>query len=236
MSTGVVLGWATEALEKGLISEKEHTLLPLRFGDSESYRTAIHHIAEVKNEFYRNLGMGVRHAAKVYGGEDFAMHIEGNEMSGYHTGYGSLVGMAVAARHSHLCNGGYALDQTLDKDKPLDPEWMAEALLSEEMERCMLNSLVMCLFARKVYDRETIKKAFSAIGKDYTDEDLNAVARRNYATKLRIKKALGFDWENMKLPKRFFETPSSNGILNEETANEILKQYRLKLAELETEA
>jgi len=32
MSAGVALAWATEALEKGIISTKE-TIVPLRFGD-----------------------------------------------------------------------------------------------------------------------------------------------------------------------------------------------------------
>ena len=39
MSGGVALAWATEAMEKGLISTKE-TLVPLRFGDAGSYLQA----------------------------------------------------------------------------------------------------------------------------------------------------------------------------------------------------
>ena len=231
MSTGVVLGWATEALANGLISEDE-TLAPLRFGDFEAYRKAILYIAEAKNEFYRHLGKGVRHASGVYGGGEYAMHAGGNEMSGYHTGYGSLVGAAVGARHSHLCNGGYAVDQGLREDFA-DADKIADALLKEEVERCMLNSLIMCLFARKVYDRETILKAFAAIGKNLTDGDLTAIARRNYAVKLRVKKALGYDWQNVKLPKRFFSTPSMHGVLDEATAYAIMEKYRQKLRDFE---
>jgi len=190
-------------------------------------------IAECKNKFYRHLGKGVKHASGVYGGADFAMHIAGNEMAGYHTGYGSLLGMAVGARHSHLCNGGYAIDQNLKMGGAIDAAWMAEELMAEEIERCMLNSLVICLFARKIYNRETILKALTAIGYKLTDADLTAIARRNYATKLRIKKALGFNWDNIELPKRFFETSSAWGQLDEDMANEIIKQYRMRLQGLE---
>ena len=232
MSTGVALGWATEALEKGLVS-LEDTLVPLKFGNCKEYGAAIKYIAKRKNEFYINLGRGVRHASEVYGGEDFAMHIAGNEMPGYHTGYGSLTGAAVAARHSHLCNAGYSIDQSM-KEGDLDPEKIAESLLKEEIERCMLNSLVMCLFSRKVYDRATILSAFAAVGEELTDEDLSATARRNYATKLRIKKALGFDLKDVRFPKRFFQTPTMHGVLNENTAYEILAKYREKIAGLET--
>ena len=229
MSTGVALGWAAEALEKGLITEAE-TLTPLKFGSPEGFLQAIGHIAWGGNEFYRHLGKGVRHASEVYGGYDFGMQIGGNEMPGYHTGYGSLLGAAVGARHSHLCNGGYSVDQGL-KEPGVDPAQMAQSLLDEEVERCMLNSLVICLFARKVYDRETVRKALAAIGQDLSDEDLSAIAKRNYATKLRIKKALGFDWENIRLPKRYFETPSARGVLDEGIAGEILREYRGRLEE-----
>ena len=230
MSAGVALGWATEALEKGLIT-LDDTIVPLRFNHYKGYMKAVHHIAEVKNEFYRNLGKGVKHAASVYGGEDYAMHIAGTEMPGYHTGYGSLTGAAVGARHSHLDNGGYALDQKMEH--PADVDAIVDALLKEEIERCMLNSLVICLFARNVYSRKMILAAFHAIGEEMTDEELTAVAHRNYATKLRIKKALGFDLNDVKFPKRFFKTPSMRGRLDEATAYEILQKYRERLAALE---
>jgi len=231
MSTGVALGWATEALENGYIT-KEDTLVQLRFGEVEGYRKAIESIAKVANEFYINLGKGVRHASEVYGGKDFAMQIAGNEMPGYHTGYGSLVGTAVAARHSHLCNGGYSIDQGMKEDT-VDTDDFVESLLNEEVERCMLNSLVMCLFARKIYDRETVLKALGSIGKKMSNEELTETARRIYATKLRIKKALGFDLNSVKLPKRFFETPSMHGVLDEATAYEIMKKYRARLEEFD---
>jgi len=160
------------------------------------------------------------------------MHIAGNEMPGYHTGYGSLIGAAAGARHSHLCNGGYSIDQGL-KDSNIDPDEMVNALLKEEIERCMLNSLIICLFARKVYDRKTILSALAAIGHEITDDELTAIAYRNYATKLRIKKALGFDLQSVQFPKRFFKTPSMHGKLDEDTAYEILMKYREKLASLE---
>ena len=231
MSTGVVLGWATEALEKGIISLDE-TIVPFKFGSPQEYRKAVHYIAACENEFYKHLGQGVKHAAGVYGGQDFAMHIAGNEMPGYHTGYGALAGAAVGARHSHLCNGGYSIDQGL-KDSNIDPDEMVNALLKEEIERCMLNSLIICLFARKVYDRKTILSALAAIGHEITDDELTAIAYRNYATKLRIKKALGFDLQSVQFPKRFFKTPSMHGKLDEDTAYEILMKYREKLASLE---
>jgi len=224
MSTGVCLGWATEALERGFVTI-EDTIVDLKFGDSAAYIKAVDYLATGINKFYRALGRGSRYAASKYGGEDFAMQIAGNEMPGYHTGYGSLVGTAVGARHSHLCNGGYGIDQSM---KEFDEDAMIDKLYAEECERCMTNSLIMCLFARKIYDRQTILDALNSVGWNLTDDDLTAMGKRIYQTKLRIKEALGFQQKSVKLPKRFFETPAMQGKLDEETAYRMIRKYTQK--------
>jgi len=112
-----------------------------------------------------------------------------------------------------------------------DKEKIVEGIFNEEKERCMLNSLTICLFARKVYDRKTILSALNAIGHELTDEDLTAIADRVYATKLRIKERLGFELKNVRLPKRFFETPGLWGKLDEGIAYELIDMYDKKLKE-----
>lgn len=221
MSAGVVLGWATEALQKGLVSEKE-TIVPLAFGNKANYLKALRYIACLENEFYAALAKGVNHASNVYGGKEYAMQIAGNEMAGYHTGYGSLVGMSCGARHSHLCNGGYSVDQGM---KTPDIDVLVKKIFAEEVDRCMLNSLVMCLFARKVYDRETILLALHSVGFTLTNDDLTKIAEKIYATKIRIKRAMGFEQEKVVFPKRFFETPSMHGLLDEASAYQAQRQF-----------
>ena len=227
MSAGVVLGWATEAYMKKLVTE-EQTLVPLAFGNTENYLAALDYISERKNEFYDALAKGADYAASVYGGKDFAMTLGKNEMPGYHTGYGAIVGASVGARHSHLCNGGYSIDQSM---KEFDKAKVVDSIFKEEKERCMLNSLIICLFARKVYDRQTILKALNSIGYELTDEDLTAIADRIYKTKLRIKKKMGFDQMSVRLPKRFFQTASLSGLLDEATAYEMIEMYNKKVEE-----
>ncbi len=228
MSTGVVLGWATEAYTSKLVTI-EQTLVPLEFGNKENYLKAIEHIGNRENEFYDTLGKGVYKAAEKYGGKEFAMSIGKNEMAGYHTGYGALVGAAVGARHSHLCNGGYSLDQNM---KEFDKEKLVEGLFKEEIERCMLNSLIICLFARKVYNRETIIPVLKVLGYTLNDEDLTAIGERIFKTKLRIKKALGFELKDIELPKRFFNTPSMTGTMDEKVAYELVQMFQKKCEEL----
>lgn len=226
MSCGVVLGWATEAFQKGLLSTGE-TLVPLEFGGTENYVKAIWYIARAANEFYSLLGRGCYHAAQVYGGQDFAMTMAKNEMSGYHTGYGILVGSVVGARHSHLCNGGYELDRDHEQ---LTSQEMAEGLLKEEKERCMTNSMIICLFSRRAYDRPTIIAAGQAVGLDLDDAILTQIGQKIFQTKMRIRDKLGFDLKQVQLPKRFFETPGLHGVLEEKVAKEMIDLYAALVA------
>lgn len=234
MSTGVCLGWATEAFKTGLVTEND-TLIPLEFGNAEMYKQAIWYISSRKNYFWSALANGCAYAARQYGGYEYAMSIAGNETPGYHTGYGSLIGAAAGARHSHLCNGGYSVDQGLKNFNPIefDKEDLVDKLFKEEKERCMLNSLIICLFARKVYDRPTIISALNSIGYTITDDDLTSVADKTLCTKLRIKRKLHFELKEIVFPKRFFETPSLVGKLDETITKELLDIYQRKCNELE---
>ncbi len=232
ISTGIVLGWATEAYKKGLITDAE-AIIPLEFGLTENYRKTVELISDRANDFYSTLGEGVYKASKKYGGSEYAMHFAKNEMAGYHTGYGMILGSLVGARHSHLCNGGYSFDQSM---KVFDKEKLVESIFAEEKERCMLNSLIICLFSRKVYSRPTILAALNSIGREVTDEELTAISERIYRTKLRIKKALGFNQLEVEIPRRFFETPGLNGVVSEEITRELLEMYNKKTEALMTDA
>jgi aldehyde:ferredoxin oxidoreductase len=151
-----------------------------------------------------------------------------NEMTGYHTGYGAIIGQAVGARHSHLCNAGYSLDQSM---KEFDAEKLVDKIYIEEKERCMLNSLCICLFARKLYDRETIISALNSIGINYTDEALTELGNKIFKLKMKIKGDMGFKFEDLTFPRRFFETPSLTGQLYENVAYELRDMYSKKVSE-----
>lgn len=227
ISTGVVLGWATEAFEKKLIGDTD-TIIPFEYGNLSNYLKAVEYMSVGYNDFYKTLSKGSAVASEKYGGRDFALQFAGNETPGYHTGYGSVVGHTVGARHSHLCNGGYSIDQSMKK---FDKNELIESIFDEERERCILNSLIICLFARKVYDKETILLALSSLGYDLTEDDLTSISDKIYKTKLRIKKMLGFDLNKIRLPKRIFETPSVHGKIDENLAYDLIGMYNEKIQE-----
>ena len=208
MSAGVVLAWATEALEKGLISEKETMGLQLRWGDCNAFKEAISMIVSQPNEFYADLARGVEHAASKYGGKEFALAFGKNEMPGYHTGPAAHTGFLIGARHSHLDNAGYSLDQKVLSQKNLTHEELAQALIKEESFRQILSSLVVCFFAREIYKPETILSALEVAGFRLSAGQLEQLGRRIHCEKFGFKLREGFSFENLRIPKRIFETPS----------------------------
>jgi aldehyde:ferredoxin oxidoreductase len=223
MSTGVCLAWATEALERELISE-EQTLVRLSFGDVDSYLKAIDYIVKQPNEFYRVLAQGVEKASEVYGGKEFALAFGGNEMPGYHTGYASHIGYLIGLRHSHLDNAGYSVDQKLKEIPP--PNELVDRLVKEEQWRQVLSSLVVCFFARGVYKPELVVEAFKPLGIEITEDELIKKGERIYKEKLKLKVRMGFDVDSLRLPKRIFETECLHGRLREEYIREALEYYK----------
>lgn len=231
MTTGVVLAWATEALEKGLISTKETLGLELAWGDCATYARAVRLIADQPNELYQTVAQGVRAAAERYGGEDFALALNRTEMAGYHTGAAAYANYITGARHSHLDSAGYSLDQ---KAKPEDrtPRKMAAALLKEEQWRQILASLVVCFFARGIYTPEIVTESLAAAGVELTDADLEDLGPRILAAKHRFKRREGFDWADYALPKRILETPALGHPIDEAQLRETVAAF----AELAREA
>jgi aldehyde:ferredoxin oxidoreductase len=207
ISTGVVLAWATEAQERGIVSEKDTMGVKLSCGDYIAYIDAVRLIVEQPNDLYQALGHGIDHAASVYGGEEFALAFGKNEMPGYHTGPAAHIGILIGARHSHLDNAGYSLDQKGLVKRQLRPEELAEALLAEERWRQVLSSLVICFFARGIYIPDLVSRALHLAGFELTPKDLYKFGGEILREKYRFKYREGFSPDNIRLPKRILETP-----------------------------
>ncbi|MDZ4163525.1 MAG: aldehyde ferredoxin oxidoreductase family protein [Smithellaceae bacterium] len=215
MSAGVVLAWATEAQERGLISE-EDLGLKLSWGDYETYMEALERIVRQKNGLYQALARGLDYTIEKYGGADFALSFGGNEMPGYHTGPGAHLGVLIGARHSHLDNGGYSYDQKVLPKRAPEPAEMAAELLKEERWRQILSSLVVCFFARGIYTPEVVLKALSVAGFELTEEDLDRLGREIHQVKYRFKMREGFSFEKLRIPRRILETPGPFGMVEED--------------------
>ena len=225
MSTGVILAWATEAYEKGLISERETDGVKLSWGDYRCYIRAVENIIDQPNDFYKALAKGVEYASDIYGGKEFALSYGGNEMPGYHTGPAAHIGFFTGARHSHLDNAGYSVDQkTLIKEK-VSPQELARLLIKEEQWRQILSSLVVCYFARGIYTPEIVLDALRLSGFEMSQDELNQIGAKTLFEKNKFKFREGFKPEQMRIPRRILETVSPVGYLDEEYIKETIKYY-----------
>lgn len=230
MSTGVVLAWTTEAIEKELVTKKETHGLEPKWGDHQTYQKMIEQIVEQPNQFYKHLAKGVDKAAEKYGGLEYALAMGGNEMPGYHTGPAAYTGFYTGARHSHLDSAGYSIDQkAVGKPEELTPQNIADKLYKEETWRQILSSLVVCFFARGVYTPDTVTQALKTVNLNLTEEQLMKTGEKILKQKYKFKSREGFNFNQLKIPTRILETESPNKTIKKETIEETIKLYANKI-------
>jgi aldehyde:ferredoxin oxidoreductase len=226
MSTGVVLAWATEAVEKELVSKEETLGIEPKWGDYETYLKMMELVVNQPNEFYKLLARGVDKVAERYGGLDFALAMGGNEMAGYHTGPAGYVGYYTGARHSHLDSAGYSVDQKeVGKTEALTPQNIVDKLFKEEVWRQILSSLVICFFSRGVYTPDIVTKALKTVNLNFSEEDLMKLGEKILKEKYKFKLREGFDFNNLRIPSKILETESPHKKIKRETIEEAIKLY-----------
>jgi aldehyde:ferredoxin oxidoreductase len=220
MSAGVALAWATEATEKGIISEKE-TIVRLSFGDTEGYKQAMLHLGMATNDFYNILAQGTLRAAEQYGGKDYAC-VLGQEMAGYATGEVYFASQALGLRHSHLDSGGYSYDQ---KEQGKDVSKAVDFLVKDEQGRVLLTSMVSCLFARGVYADELLATCLQAVGYSSLAENLGPVSRNIQKLRWKNRFTTGYVPEEVVIPKRFNEITTVKGPLDSAYLSSLMVEY-----------
>jgi aldehyde:ferredoxin oxidoreductase len=227
MSTGVALAWATEALEKGVISLDE-TMVPLTWGNAETYMKGVELISRPPNDFYRLLAQGAMKCAKQYGGEDFAC-VLGQEMAGYATGEVFFVSEALGFRHSHLDSGGYAYDQ---KHEDKDVTGALDFLVNDARERIVLNCMVGCLFSRGVYKDAMLAQALEAVGYGSLNGSLDAIGRRVQGLRWRLRLGMGYDPAKVTIPKRYTEVTTWKGPIDTNYLEALRTGYAARIMEM----
>ncbi|MHA1686689.1 MAG: aldehyde ferredoxin oxidoreductase N-terminal domain-containing protein [Candidatus Heimdallarchaeaceae archaeon] len=234
MTCGVVLGWLAEAYEKNIITPSDTRGIPIRFGYPEDFLKIIPKISRANSneELYFIASKGVAALVEHYGGHDFGMHIAGLEPAGYATGPFAIMGLAMGGRHSHLDNAGYSLDQKALLDPISVTEGVRKLALEEEW-RNVLNSLVICLFARGVYDPETTVKALETLKIYQTIDDLHNLGTEIQKKRLAFKYREGFSVTKVKvkLAERFTSMMTAHGIISKKTFDEMFTAYQKLLNE-----
>jgi aldehyde:ferredoxin oxidoreductase len=218
VTTGNLIGFLMECVEKGLLAETEIGF-PMAFGNDESIINAIHLIG--KGEGPGKLwGQGVKKLAEqIEGAQDLAMHVKGLELPAYDPRGSS--GMALAYATSD--RGGCHLrswpigDELLATEGRMDLvslEFKAELVKTQQDLFCMVNCSGMCLFATFALNLKQITPFLhAATGLEVysSSEEVMRIGERvnNLVRLFNMREGLSKDLDT--LPERFFSEPLQEG-------------------------
>jgi len=165
ISTGVVIAFAMEAYEKGLITKAQTGGLELRWGSPEAIFGLVEKIGR-REDIGDVLAEGVSRAAKKIGrgAEEFALHVKGREVPMHEPRGKRNVGLMYAVADRGACHMEWEHDDMWEPDTALRPELGLTAdyvpergLLDYGLSKVriakiaadlwsMCNSLVVCVF------------------------------------------------------------------------------------------
>ncbi len=210
ISTGGVIGFTIEALERGLLSE-DRIGFKVTFGDFKHICQLVQMIAS-RNGIGDLLAEGVRHVAGTIGkgSEEFAVHVKGLEIPAWdprgRLGHGLLFATGDIGG-SHLRGWPPTSDPP---DSSVVP--FVESLLPGRIEKIVKDSLIICHFTNRVPItlEQMTRMLVGASGVDYSLDDMKDFAFRVESLIRLFNIREGITREDDTLPPRFME-PEPDG-------------------------
>ncbi|MDP8223854.1 MAG: aldehyde ferredoxin oxidoreductase family protein [Candidatus Lernaella stagnicola] len=241
MSTGVVLGFVFECVERGILSQERVGLTGAKpvWGDTEAICELIEMIAG-RRGIGDVLAHGVRHAASVFGGgsERFAIHAKGLELPMHDPRALVSAGATYATGNrgaSHNEAPAYYVEEGMKIEgfpTGVDPHTPAQkGAMTAKMQNlsAIFDALGLCKFmlAGGVSAREMARFTELVCGWDGDADRLLEIGDRIYALKRLYNQRFGIDGASDTLPPRILEEPRGTG----GSAN-VLPDLRTMLADL----
>jgi aldehyde:ferredoxin oxidoreductase len=217
ISAGIIIGFAMECFEKGLISKEDTGGLDLSFGNYESM------VQMIKKMAYREdvgdvLAEGVKGASEKIGkgSEEFACHIKGVETTGYDIrGLKTCaLGYAVSRRGAdHQRHGSYGHDLSGEVDRFKVDKGRGKLVMEDEHVYCIFDSLILCKFNRLLWDYDRMARIYTEVtGIPMTGKEIHKAAERmsNLARIYNIRE--GLTRKDDHLPPRVMKLPIPSGV------------------------
>jgi len=240
ISAGVVIGFAMELYERGILTEKDADGLEMRFGNSEILPTVIEKMA-TRDGIGDLMAEGVRIFAQRIGkdAENYAIHVKGMEPPAYDVrGIKGLgLGFMTSPRGAcHLRTCAYALELTGKFWKFKDVDRFSPASKGQEikdMEDLMTayDSLGVCKFSRGYFLADGFKDIFECIdGRKLGEAELLKIGERINNLKHLFNIREGITKNDFLLPVRLTsepikEGPSKGQYITEEEMRSMLIDY-----------
>jgi len=240
ISIGVVVAFAMDCYENGVITKEQTDGIDLRFGNAEALIAIIHKIGKREGWLGNALAEGVAKAAEIIGNgaEKYACHIKGLELPGYdlRTLKTAALGFSVSFRGAcHLRNGAYAPDVKGKVNRFKIEKGRGKMIVGDGNLYNVIDSLIVCKFSRGTYYdglKDLANYYTLATGIAITPEELDEDGDRieNLARLFNIREGKGtrkFDtlpWKikNCPVPD---EGPAKGAVVSEEELQVGLDDY-----------
>jgi len=156
ISIGVVIAFAMDLYEHGVITKEQTDGVDLKFGNAEALIAIIHKIGKREGWLGNILAEGVAKAAELIGGDayKYACHIKGLELPGYdlRTLKTAALGFSVSFRGAcHLRNGAYSPDVKGKVNRFKIEKGRGKMISDEGNMYNIIDSLIVCKFSRGTY-------------------------------------------------------------------------------------
>ena len=214
ISAGVVVAFAMDCYETGLLSTKDFDGLEANFGNSEALIQILEKIG-TRTGIGNILAEGVRIAAQKIGkgAEKLAQHIKGLEVTGYDLRClkTAALGFAVSFRGAdHNRHGAYAFDIKGKVDRLKAEKGRGKLVRDMEDIYALIDSLIVCKFSRGTYYKGLVDMAtlYTLVtGIEMTAEELKKSGERinTIARLINIREGMGrkddtLPWKVLNLP------------------------------------
>ncbi len=218
MSAGVVISWAMECYERGLLTKEDTGGLELNFGNEDAAIAVMDMMARRKG-IGDLLAEGVKRASETLGkgSEHFAMHVKGMELPGYDVRSLKTFAMGLAVGTRGPCHNrslAYELDIKGVFDRFSAEHGRGPKVVENENFACVLDCLVLCKFLRNCFDDfypEVAEIYTMTTGIELTAEELAAVGDRVWNLKKAFNIREGWTRADDTLPPRALHDPVPSG-------------------------
>jgi aldehyde:ferredoxin oxidoreductase len=214
MSAGVVVSFAMEAYERGIISPSNTGGVDLRFGNGDALVAIMQQIAD-REGLGDLLAEGSKRAAKKLGADDLAMHVKGQELATYEPR--GVVGMGLSYAISpkgghHMIAPTMGLEVAGDPANRLQSEGKARMVRDTQLIMAVVDSLALCSSMRFVLGPQSMLELYRAVtGRPLEEEEAYLIGERitNLERLFNVREGLGHTDDT--LPKRLLAEPMPTG-------------------------
>jgi aldehyde:ferredoxin oxidoreductase len=243
MSCGVVIAFAMEAYERGLLTSTDAGGVDLRWGNAEAIVEVIRQMGENQG-LGALLGQGVKRAAEQLGNgaEEFAVHVKGLELPMHdpRAYFSMAVNYATSPRGACHMRGqplGFECGDTMPEAGIMEPQdrfgLSGKGLASKVAQdmASIYNSLVICAFAANKLQPGQIGNLLNAVtGEGYSGQRVLTIGERISNLQRLFNLRAGMDPAEDRLPPRILEATSTGPIAGKvpNIAEQLREYYQVR--------